>query len=197
MARIEPITPEQLPEDLRPVFEFAETTMGFTANDVMTMAIWPELIRSMQPVVAAIYGPGEVDSDLKKLVGHIVSAAAGCKYCQAHTAHGAGELGEVSSAKLAAVWEFETSPLFSTAERAALRVALGAGQQPNAVTDDDFQKLKEHFSERQIIEIVAVISLFGFLNRWNETLATQLEDTPLEFAKNTLSADRWNVGKHG
>jgi len=87
----------------------------------------------------------------------------------------------ITAEKIASVFEFETSPLFSDAERAALRVAWHGALQPNAVTDEDFEALKAHFSEREIVEIVAVLSLYGFLNRWNGTLQTELEPLPAEF----------------
>jgi alkylhydroperoxidase family enzyme len=70
-------------------------------------------------------------------------------------------------------------PLFSDSERAALRVAQGAAQVPNAVTDADFAELKGHYTDAQIVDI-AVISLFGFLNRFDDTMATELEASPLE-----------------
>ena len=89
------------------------------------------------------------------------------------------------------VWEFETSELYTEAERAALRVARGGGSQPNGVTDDDFTTLREHFNEQQILEIVAVIALFGFLNRWNETLATSLEAKPEQLATSALGHQGW------
>jgi hypothetical protein len=57
--------------------------------------------------------------------------------------------------------------------------------------------LKEHFSDKQCVEIVAVISLFGFLNRWNDTMATTLEDKPRAFAAETIAGAGWDVGKHG
>ena len=63
-----------------------------------------------------------------------------------------------------------------------LRVAWHGALQPSAVTDDDFEALKAHFSEREIVEIVAVLSLYGFLNRWNGTLQTELEPAPSAFA---------------
>jgi anaerobic glycerol-3-phosphate dehydrogenase len=86
-----------------------------------------------------------------------------------------------------AVFEFETSPLFSAAERAALRVAWHGALQPSAVTDDDIAALTQHFSQPEIVEIVAVLSLYGFLNRWNSTLDTELEAPPADFAQ-SLSA---------
>jgi len=79
------------------------------------------------------------------------------------------------------IWNFQTSTLFSEKERAALNVALKSGMTPNQVTDTDFDILKEHFSEEAIVEIVGVISMFGFLNRWNSTLNTQIENVPNAF----------------
>jgi alkylhydroperoxidase family enzyme len=95
-----------------------------------------------------------------------------------------------------ALWEYETSPQFSAAERAALRVAQGAAQVPNAVTDEDFGELKRHYSDAQIVDIVAVIALFGFLNRFNDTMATELESSPIEAGKRFLAQKGWTVGKH-
>ena len=125
----------------------------------------------------------------------MASRAAGCGYCMAHTAHTAGRVG-ISAEKEDALWSYETSPLFSKAERAALRVAHGAAQVPNAVTDADFVELKKHYTDAQIVDIVAVISLFGFLNRYNDTMATELEASPIEAGKQFLAKKGWSVGKH-
>jgi|HubBroStandDraft_6_1064221.scaffolds.fasta_scaffold88798_1 hypothetical protein len=48
----------------------------------------------------------------------------------------------------------------------------------------------------EIVELVGVIAYFGFLNRWNDTLATELESSPLNFAQCTLSNTGWSAGKH-
>ena len=63
-------------------------------------------------------------------------------------------------------------------------------------TDEDFEDLRKHFTEYQIVEIVSVVSMFGFLNRWNDTLATPLEDEPIEFGEKHLAGNGWSVGKH-
>jgi uncharacterized peroxidase-related enzyme len=196
MARLEPLTLAEVPDELRPVFDYAGELMGFTANDVLTMARWPALLKAMQQLVGVIYGPGELEDGLKRLVAMVVSSAAGCRYCQAHTAHGSSKLRGMTAAKIAAVWEFETSELFDERERAALRVARGAGQVPNAVTDGEFADLRRHFGDQEVPEIMGIIGLFGFLNRWNDTLATELEATPLGFARDTLPAGSWEPGKH-
>ena len=113
----------------------------------------------------------------------------------AHTAGGSLRFG-IDDKKLAAVWEYRTSPLYTEAERVALDFAIAAASQPNAVTDELFAKLKQHWTEAQIVEIVGTIALFGFLNRWNDTLATPLEEEPIEIGEKYLAAHGWRVGKH-
>jgi alkylhydroperoxidase family enzyme len=129
------------------------------------------------------------------LISLVASQAAGCRYCQAHMANLAS-IYQASDAKIAAVWDFETSELFSQAERAALRLAFHGASVPNAVTQADFVEVGKHFDEGQIVEIVASIALFGFLNRWNDTVATELEDRAANVARRTLADAGWEPGKH-
>jgi uncharacterized peroxidase-related enzyme len=196
VARIEPLSPEELPSEAKPILEFAQQLMGFVANDVLTMARWPELLMVMQQLVAVVYGPGKLDDGLKRLVGMVASAAAGCRYCQAHTAYGSSLVPGMSPDKVMAVWDFESSDLFDDRERSALRIARGAGQNPNGVTDAEFADLREHFNEHEVMEIMGVICLFGFLNRWNDTIATELESVPMDFASMNLPTRSWHPGKH-
>jgi alkylhydroperoxidase family enzyme len=124
------------------------------------------------------------------------SRSAGDAYSMAHTASGALHFG-VKPEKLAAIANYATSPLFSQAERAALQVAAAAGQVPNAVTDEMFVELRKHWNEPQIVEIVAAIAVTGFVNRWNPTLATPLEDEPMQVGRDHLAALGWESGRHG
>lgn len=195
MARIKPLTIEELPEETQTALRFSEILMGYVPNSVMTMAHWPELLDAFRGLVATIYGVSEIDNGLKRLIGAVVSAAAGCQYCKAHTTLGALDVG-VDEEKIKAVWEYQSSDLFSDAERAALDLAFAAGQVPNAATDSHFAALDPYYDERQKTEIMAVISMFGFLNRWNDSLATTLEDKPFESANNLYTSDQWQPGQH-
>lgn len=134
--------------------------------------------------------------DVRRERGHEPLEAPGCRYCQAHTAATAAHQG-LAAEKIAAAFAFETSPLFDAREHAALRLARDAGLVPNLVEDAHFTELRRHFSERQIVELVAVVALFGWLNRWNDTIATRLEAAPAAFASATLAPQGWAVGKHG
>ena len=195
MTRISSAPQDKL-EASQDLLALAAAAMGFEANSLKVMARQPEILQGFMGLSAAILGPGaSLDPVLRQMIAHISSAAAGCAYCQAHTAHGAEHRG-ANAAKLDALWEYETSDLFSPAEKAALDLALSAGSVPNQSTDEQFDALREHYSEDEIVEIVAVIALFGFLNRWNDTLATSLEDSPLAFAEAHLAPKGWVGDKH-
>jgi uncharacterized peroxidase-related enzyme len=194
MSHIRPLAREAVGE-LKPLLQAVEAGMGFVPNSMLTMAHWPDLVRAFAGLGGTVLGGGEVDPGLKQLVAFVASNAAGCRYCQAHTSHSAERRG-VDVEKIRAAFDYETSDRFSEAERSALRVAAHAGMVPNGVEAEHMAALAEHFNERQMVEIVAVIALFGFLNRWNDTLATTLEAAPQAFAGERLEAFGWAPGKH-
>jgi alkylhydroperoxidase family enzyme len=113
-------------------------------------------------------------------------------------AHNAGgSLGSgIKDEKLAAVWEYKTSPLFTDAERVAIDFAIAAASQPNEVTDELFDRMKKYWSEGEIVEITSLIAYFGFMNRFNDTMATPLEEEPAEIAEKHIAAHGWKIGKH-
>lgn len=196
MARMQPLPRDALAE-LDEDFAFFERTLGFVPNSLLTMARRPGLARGLIALSRGVYDPrGEVDLGLKRLLGHATSMTAGCLYCQAHTGTSAMRHG-VSADKLVALPEYHKSPLFSEAERCAIDYAFAAASQPNAVDDDLHARLRSHWSEGQIVEILGVVSLFGFFNRWNDSMATTLEPEPLSQAREHLSARAWSPGKHG
>jgi alkylhydroperoxidase family enzyme len=195
-GRLEPLPPGHTPE-LKEQFDSFFKSLGFVPNSVLTMQRNPNLVRAFVGLQNAIWGPdSQVDRGLKRLIAHLSSRSAGDAYSMAHTASGALHFG-IKPEKLAAIADYATSPLFSPAERAALQVAAAAGQVPNAVTDEMFVELRKHWTEAQIVEIVATIAATGFVNRWNPTLATPLEDEPMQVGRDHLASLGWQSGRHG
>ena len=195
MSRLKPLSRDHSPE-LSQRFAFFEKTLGFVPNSLLTMQRRPKMVEALVQLSAAVYDPeGEVDLGFKRLVAHVASSAAGCQYCKAHTAVSATRHG-IDAAKLEAVWNYRNSELFSAAEKIALDFALAAAAQPNDVTDELFDELAQHWNEGQIVELMGTIALFGFFNRWNDSLATPLEAEPMEVASQHLSASGWQAGKH-
>ena len=189
-----------LPKDADPglteAFAQYEKSLGFVPNSVLIMQRRPKMVKALAQLAASVWDPDSaVDRGFKRLLAHFASRAAGCQYCMAHTAGGAARLG-IDEKKLDALWDYRTSPLFSEAERLALDFALAAGTVPNEVTDVMFAAMRRHWSDDQMVEIVGVIALFGFMNRWNDTMATPLEEEPIEVGERFLAKRGWRPGKH-
>lgn len=195
MARVAPLDPEMVP-DLADVFDIKKRSLGFVPNSALTMARWPELARAYGQLTAAIASARHLPAGLSNLVFLMASNAAGCMYCVAHSASKALR-GDVDARKIESIWEFQTSDLFDDSERAALTLAMAAAGVPPTVTDDHFTELRRHFDENGIVEIVGVIAFSGFMNRWNATMGTQLEETPRSDADRHLRAGGWHIGPHG
>ncbi|MBC6402785.1 MAG: carboxymuconolactone decarboxylase family protein [Hyphomonadaceae bacterium] len=182
MSRIPRLSPDQIPEAARPFLQSGAQIMGFDMHDGLDMARNPQLLSAVSQMITSIYGPGRLEPALKRLIGHVASTAAGCYYCRQHTAYGSHQQG-VEAKKISAAWAYNTSGLFTEAEQAALKVAHLGSLSPSEVTDADFEDLRRHFSEDECLEIVAVIAMFGFLNRWNAVMDTDIENVPADYAK--------------
>ncbi|WP_298486905.1 carboxymuconolactone decarboxylase family protein [uncultured Maribacter sp.] len=194
MAHLNPLSKGLHPE-LEPKFDYYKKTRGFIPNSILTMQRRPEIAKAFMQLNHVILYEGTVSEELKMLISLISSQVSGCKYCQAHMAN-LSKIYKASKEKIVAVWEFQTSPLFTPAERAALNLSFKGALVPNAATIADFDEAKKYFDESQIVEIVASIALFGYLNRWNDTMATDLEEYPKKIAEKLIGSKGWNVGKH-
>jgi AhpD family alkylhydroperoxidase len=144
---------------------------------------------------AVMENKGRVTSALKRLVGYISSQATGCRYCEAHTIRAAERYGAAAE-QIQNIWEYKTHPAFNDAERAALDLALHASTVPNSVNDEIAENARKHWDEGEIVEIMGVIALFGYLNRWNDSMGTEMEGGAIDSGKELLSKKGWSVGKH-
>lgn len=194
MPHLDPLPWDAVPQ-FRERFEHYQNTRGFVPNSILTMARRPAIAEAFMDLNRAVLYEGTVPEELKMLVSLVTSQASGCRYCQAHMTN-LSSIYSASDEKIRAVWDFETSPLFSPAERAALRLGYHSALVPNEVTAADFEELKRHFDESQIVEIVGTIALFGYLNRWNDTMATELETKAVDVANRAIGAVGWTAGKH-
>ena len=182
--------------ELDKLIAFFNETLGFCPNSVKTMYHRPRIAYAFVEMnMAAMENKGRVTSALKRLIGYISSNAAGCRYCQAHTIRAAERYG-ANKEQLRNIWEYKTHPSFSEAERAALDFALAASVIPNAVTDEIASGLRKYWNDGEIVEMLGVIALFGYLNRWNDSMGTEIEKGAAESGHNLLESRGWTEGKH-
>lgn len=164
---------------LEELFKMGKEVMGFETMDGLIMAHQPDMLLASTKFIMSVLQKGTVDPGLKRLIGYICSTASGCTYCTAHTNYTA-RFYKVDEEKMKEAWTFESSELFTEAEKAALDLAKKSSTYPNESTDQNFERLRKHYSEKEIVEIVFTISLYAFLNRFNSTMQTDLEDAPKE-----------------
>jgi len=174
---------------------FFNETLGFCPNSVLTMQKKPHLAQAFVNLNKAVMdNAGSISSEFKRIIAYISSNTAGCRYCQAHTIRAAERYGEEKE-RLEQAWDFENSRLFSEAEKVALRFTIAASSVPVSTSQELEELLQHHWDETDILEIMSVIALFGYLNRWNDVMGTTLEEDAKDSAESLLQS-QWNIGKH-
>lgn len=180
----------------REMADFYQETLGFTPNSLFTMMHRPRIATAFLEMNQAVMeNQGRVTSALKRLLAYLSSKTAGCRYCEAHAIRAAERYGSEQD-KLDNIWEYKTYPAFSDAERAVFDFAIAASSVPNAVNDEIADNLRAHWDDGEIVEILGVTALFGYLNRWNDSMGTQLEEPAAADGVKYLEKLGWSRGKH-
>lgn len=183
-------------KEAKEMADFYQETLGFTPNSLFTMQHRPRIAAAFLEMNQAVMeNKGRVTSALKRELAYLSSRVTGCRYCEAHTIRAAERYGS-SSERLEHLWDYKVHPAFSEAERTIFDLAIAASQIPNAVTPDLGERLRDHWTEGELVEIMGVIALFGYLNRWNDSMGTPIEGPAADSAKKHLGDKGWSAGKH-
>jgi len=187
---------EDTNEEVRKLARFYNETLGFCPNSILTMLHRPKIAKAFISLnMAVMENKGRVSSSLKRLIAYISSNVAGCRYCQAHAIRAAERYG-AEEEKLLHIGEYKTHPAFNDAERAALDFAFAASAVPNCVDKELEIRLHKYWEGGEIVEILGVIALFGYLNRWNDSMSTKIEEHAEQSGIKWLTRDGWSPGKH-
>lgn len=195
MPLVNPLSSEHDSETQK-LADFFNETLGFCPNSVLTMQHRPAISKAFINLNKAVMeNKGRVTSALKRMIAWVSSNATGCRYCQAHAIRAAERYG-AEQEQLDNIWDYRTHPAFSEAERAALNFSLAASQVPNMVDENIKTALYKYWNEGEIVEMLGVISLFGYLNRWNDSMGTSIEQGAVESGEQYLGKHGWEKGKH-
>ena len=155
---------------------------------------WPDMYAKLKDLQATIFlAPPGIETNM--MVFTVASLTAGCRHCQAHGAYGLDRLG-IDLRKIQALWSFETSDLFDDRERAALRFAVAASSVPSSVDADHHAALRANFTDEEVRSLIGVVSVAGFMNRYNDSLATVTDAESRDWATANLTGLGWDIGKH-
>ena len=181
-------------KELNKLIDFYNETLGFCPNSIKTMFMRPPIAYAFINLNKAVMeNKGNVTSKIKRLIGYLTSTVTGCNYCRAHTIRAAERYGS-NSDQLNEILDFRKSKRFNEKEKAAFEFAIAASSIPNKVDEQISSELKKYWDDGEIVEILGVISLFGFLNRWNDSMGTPIEDGALESGKAYIKD--WHPDKH-
>lgn len=166
-ARIDLVPEDQLP----PEVSFVKEMLGTLPISVQAYAHSPEILKAFMGLEAAIFSTQAIDPGLKGKIGFVVSKANGCDYCAAHTGGMMLKGGMTESDLVCALKPESTDDDAVEAVLTFTRLAVA-----KTVTDDSMERLKEHYSAEQIIEIVSVIGFFSWTNHVHDALGLEIED---------------------
>ena len=196
MALVRPLEEHEIEKELCEFIQFFKGPLGVIPNSVRTMSRRPKVARAFTELnIAVMECHGKVTPEFKRIIAYVTSFVSGCRYCQAHTILGSQRFGS-SEERLNEAWNFLESSHYDQAEKVALKYAFAAANVPNEVTSELADELHKYWEDDDIVEITAVIALFGYLNRWNDSMGSALEDLPIEAGEKYLKDTDWVVGKH-
>ena len=175
MARIEGVSKSQADPVVRLVYRFGPRAMTkLTGRDPQTgsgiepIQIWahqPKIMMGMGKFNQAVRKGKAVDERVKNLVELKGAQMIGCEFCVDLGSQICRNSG-FSDEELLTLPRYQSSDLFTDREKAALDYTVAVMRTPVEVTDELFARLQEHFSDKQIVEITALLTLVN-LDRFN------------------------------
>lgn len=174
MARVRSIPPEDLPEDLASIYRRFAGEYGPFANQVAVFAHVPAAIRHLFPMLMELREAKTLPKRYLELAIVTVSKLNECHYCVAHHTPFLVPEG-ISAAGVARVLDYADHPEFDAVDKLVVEYSIAAWENSNRIPEALFRRLRQHFSEAQIVELTLRITLCGFFNRFNDAMGIEEE----------------------
>ena len=163
MALISRLEKNQIGEIAKEVYEKFEKETGKVPEWVKVMAHRPEILKEFTELFKTIMGQGKIEPFLKWKIALVVSKTLKCPFCVDVTEKMLKKLG-ASEEIIKGIKEL------SGKEKELLELVEDVTLDGHLDKPELFEKLKEKFDEVQIVEIISVMGLFNYINRFNNTL---------------------------
>ena len=175
MARVRNIAASELPADLARIYRDFAGQYGPFANQIAVFAHVPAALRHLMPLLMELREAATLPKRVLELAIVTVSELNACHYCVAHHQPFLAVEG-VSAEGANRLLDYRDHPELDARDRLVVEYAIAAWETPNRIPDALFARLREHFSEAQIVELTLRITLCGFFNKFNDAL--QIEEEP-------------------
>lgn len=179
MARVRSIPSSDLPADLADVYERFAGSYGPFRNQVAVFAHVPAAMTHLMSMLMELRDAKTLPKRYLELAIVAVSKLNECDYCVAH--HKPFLVPEgISPAGVDKVLDYQDHPEFDAVDRLVVEYAIAAWTHPNRLREALFVRLREHFSEAQIVELTLRITLCGFFNKFNDALQIEEEQEAVD-----------------
>jgi len=174
MARVRSIPSTELPADLADIYERFAAGYGPFRNQVAVFAHVPAALRHLMAMLMELRAAATLPKRYLELAIVTVSKLNECDYCVAHHKPFLAVEG-ISPAAADCVLACADHPEFDAIDRLVIEYTIAAWNDPHRLRDRLFDRLREHFSEAQIVELTLRITLCGFFNKFNDALQIEEE----------------------
>lgn len=163
MALISSLEKNQAENIAKKIYQDYEKETGKTPEWIKVMAHRPEILKEFVELFKSIMAEGKIKPLLKWKIALIVSKTLKCPFCV--------DVTEKMLKKLGANEEITKGiEELSGEEKEILELVKDVTLDGHLDKPELFEKLKERFNEDQIVEIISVMGLFNYINRFNNTL---------------------------
>ena len=173
MSRISIKTKADLPAELRPLWD-KMTTYGSFENQAGVMAQRPPIFKHVWSLLVDLADEAVLSKRHLELALVTVSLLNKCTYCVSHHAPKLAVQG-VSEEGAERLLDYKDHPELDDLDKLVVEYAIAVTNNWNRTRDEIFDRLRQHFSEPQIVELTWRIALCGAFNRFNDILQFDIE----------------------
>ena len=166
MPRLQPAEPHGLDLFRRLTYRWAKRTYGRPMEPTRVVAHHRKLLFGYGMVATAADRSSAIDEELKHVAMLRAAQLIGCEWCLDFGSYLAQRSG-CPEEKLRELSTWRDSGQFDAVEQLVLEYAEAMTRTPVEVTDELFAQLREHFDERQMVELTMSIALENLYSRSN------------------------------
>jgi len=173
MSRVSIKSRDDLPQEVKPLWD-KMTTYGAFENQAGVMAHRAPIFKHMWSLLVDLAEEAVVSKRHLELALVTVSLLNKCDYCVSHHAPKLSIQG-VSEAGAERLLDYKDHPELDDIDKLVVEYSIAVTNNWNKTRDEIFTRLREHFSEAQVVELTWRIALCGAFNRFNDILQLDIE----------------------
>jgi uncharacterized peroxidase-related enzyme len=176
-TRVPLLERDQVIPEVANVYDALLKARGVVPNMFKTLAHTPALALATAGYLKALLSDGALAGSYKELIATRLSVLLGSEYAIKAHALSARQKGASEAQIAAARGDYENGP-FTEVEKLGFRAAERLHRSAAEITDEFFETLKQHFTDSQIVELIATAAAFELFPRFVDGLRIPITPAP-------------------